>query len=129
MSDSLKEVVTSLKPDKSSLLPCPFCGGEATMFSDDGLFNIYCDNDFCDVRPGIDTCFSEAEAVEAWNTRADRTCHNATHYAGKFKCSECGAILDTEDEEWEPTLWVDGVASYPSYCPNCGCRILEVDDD
>ena len=71
--------------------------------------------------------YETIKAIAIWLLK--KTCVNATHYAGKFKCSECGAIFDTEDEEWEPTLWVDGVASYPSFCPNCGCRILEVDDD
>ena len=116
---------------------CPFCGGEAYIYAPGPIeHHVACKNPSCYAEThGWST---EAEAIEVWNTRVkppckgnycplcgavERTCHNATHYAGKFKCSECGAMFDTEDEEWEPTLWVDGVASYPSFCPNCGAKV------
>lgn len=56
----------------------------------------------------------------------DWTCINVTPYAGKFLCSKCGCTFDTEDEDLiEPRFWVDGVAAYPSYCPNCGRKVVE----
>lgn len=125
----------------TELLPCPFCGSKASLIANDTFQNergewmtrylVVCEGrEKCPINYLAMSWFdTEKKAIAAWNTRTEMTCHNATHYAGEFKCSECGAILDTEDEEWEPTLWVDGVASYPSFCPNCGCRILEVDDD
>lgn len=40
---------------------------------------------------------------------------------GMFECSECGCSIDLEDvASCEPTMWVDGVASVPRFCPNCG---------
>ena len=59
-----------------------------------------------------------------------RECENASRYAGEFKCSECGAAWKTEDMDLvEPTLWIDGVADYPSYCQHCGARVKEGGDE
>ena len=44
----------------------------------------------------------------------------------RFICSECGCRLDLQDDDWEPTMWVDGAAMVPNYCPNCGRRIADV---
>lgn len=65
-----------------------------------------------------------------------RTCHDVSDDPMKFKCSECGCEIDTEveytdnpderNETWsEPTMWVDGHATYPSHCGNCGATIVE----
>lgn len=52
MTDSLNEVQISLKPDEISLLPCPFCGGEAEVYEmqygADGqysVFGVFCVDD------------------------------------------------------------------------------------
>ena len=38
-----------------------------------------------------------------------------------FRCSERGCKLDINDIfENEPTMWKDGVAQVPEYCPKCG---------
>lgn len=55
-----------------------------------------------------------------------------------FKCSKCGCELDIyqthyeynimddyEDSFDEPTMWVDGKSSCPSFCPHCGRKISE----
>lgn len=54
----------------TELLPCPFCGGEAELYSTvpthDGFWSCICRD--C----GASTSFgSEAEAITAWNTRAE----------------------------------------------------------
>lgn len=65
-----------------------------------------------------------------------RVCHDASDEPYKFKCSECSCEIDTEiectdnpderNEVWtEPTMWVDGHATYPSRCPHCGAIIAE----
>lgn len=41
-----------------------------------------------------------------------------------FVCSKCGCTLDIEDAaSCEPTMWVDGVAVCPRFCPNCGRKV------
>ena len=58
----------------SDLKPCPFCGGEAEVMHTGG---IGCSNDTFSivecVRCWAKTAFcdTEAEAVKAWNTRAN----------------------------------------------------------
>lgn len=37
-----------------------------------------------------------------------------------FRCSECGCELDINDAFYEPTMWKDGIAQVPKYCPECG---------
>lgn len=94
----------------TELKPCPFCGGEAEVLTAESmnggyLFGIMCN----DCRSRGDVYNTEAEATEAWNTRAERTCRNIS---GKnwwaFECSECGEMIE------------QGV---PEYCPSCGARV------
>ena len=100
----------------SELLPCPFCGGEATIYPSydtteneiDGWF-IGCEHMKCTGHPETDQFFTKAEAIEAWNTRAERTCYS--ELSDSWECSECG-----------------GVDAYSSaelinYCPNCGRKV------
>ena len=54
--------------DETTLLPCPFCGGEASKRLFYGArYGVYCDE--CDARVG-GLFNTEAEAIAAWNTRA-----------------------------------------------------------
>jgi predicted RNA-binding Zn-ribbon protein involved in translation (DUF1610 family) len=56
------------------------------------------------------------------------TCHDKGNIE-RFICSECGCRLDLQDDDWEATMWLaDGAAMVPRYCPNCGRRVVEVDD-
>ena len=58
-----------------ALLPCPFCGGDAKtdQWNDYGkiIAQICCGNTRCPIGPITDE-LPLAEAVAAWNTRADR---------------------------------------------------------
>lgn len=55
-------------------------------------------------------------------------CWNASKHAGIFRCARCGAEWNTEEGLIEPTLWVDGIGDMPSYCQNCGRRIVWRED-
>ena len=72
---------------------------------------------------------TEEEAISAWNTRAERTCH-AELNAGRnaVVCSECGSsmLLECWEEliDWGGNTLISTFRTFP-YCPNCGARVLE----
>lgn len=87
--------------EKTTLLPCPFCGGEAELYctipTHDSFWYCVCRDCGGSTRYG-----SEAGAISAWNTRAERTC-------------ECG---------WRG--FVDGWGHEPpNYCPGCGGKVVD----
>lgn len=63
------------------LKPCPFCGGEAEVWShhykeeDITLWQVRCKRDFCGEKCYMNDSFvtfgTEEEAIEAWNTRVN----------------------------------------------------------
>jgi len=116
---------------QKDLKPCPFCGGEAIMQpngpQDHGYHGtqILCDNfsvnghtrdNPCPMAPLIGYFSSPESAVDAWNTRAERTCKatyedvDARVYRGKmrFYTCECGNVF---------------VSDQVNYCSGCGCKI------
>lgn len=113
----------------TELLPCPFCGGEARLFHfssaiRDEVWRVVCDKPFC--AQGPDGC-TEAEAIEAWNTRAERTCRIEGRYGNQY-CTRCGEMVGTWDSTSE--LYIDGnMVELWNYCPNCGARVTKSDQD
>lgn len=105
----------------SELLPCPFCGGEAEvqhqtreLYGDVvDWYGVYCKKQFCGYVSGQST---EAEAVAAWNTRAERTCQadyrSGGYGIGGWYCSECGGYMH------------DDMQQDMAYCPNCGAKVI-----
>lgn len=102
----------------SELKPCPFCGGEDNLHTCNTYnhHHVQCSN--CGARGS--RCGTTAEAVEAWNTRHERTCELIKHAARDeesgielvlYECGQCGWIVDPSRNE--------------RYCPNCGARVKE----
>ena len=111
--------------NETTLLPCPFCGGEAEVRRldldaiDDGLqvYGVWCVDDLHAVEHGgwqhghyIDNYATKAEAIAAWNVRAERTCRIVMD-GPLGKCSACG------DECF-------GDAHAARYCPSCGAKVV-----
>lgn len=106
----------------SELKPCPFCGGEAEMLTAESmhggnLYGVMCD--YCAGR--ADVYDTEAEAIAAWNSRAERTCRIEGRYGNQY-CTCCGEMVGTWDSTSE--LYIDGnMVELWNYCPNCGARV------
>ena len=108
------------------LKPCPFCGGEAEV-SEIAWNVIQCTACTCQliVLPIPDGA-TEEYAIEAWNTRAERTCHpfSGIVLGGPecreekvWRCSECEEVLSWDYEGYDPET--DG----PAYCEHCGSKV------
>ena len=110
-----------------TIKPCPFCGGEVEThhvldnYRGQNIWTAGCSNNRCTCKPATGWCKTEAEAVAAWNTRAERTCrmpetsidhgHIESNGVTEWrKCSECG----------------EEILAWPAhYCPNCGAKVVE----
>lgn len=101
----------------SELKSCPFCGGEAELDEYCGRYVVFCKSEKCSWRD------TEAKAIEAWNTRHERTCELIKHAARDeesgielvlYECGQCGWIVDPSRNE--------------RYCPNCGLRVRRDDE-
>lgn len=88
----------------SELKPCPFCGGNGeAVFEIDGTVTVEC------VR-----CGALADGIDAWNTRAVRTCVREKHGvkmdgSPRLRCSLCGYGIG--DKRF-------------NYCPSCGAEVI-----
>ena len=101
------------------LLPCPFCGESYIyIIEHGGLYVVDCDSCEC----GMGYYDSKAEAIEAWNTRYERTTRIVQGTKGtpvgeslvySLTCEACGC----------------GVSARDSYCRSCGARIVKEDTD
>ena len=108
--------------DETTLLSCPFCGGEATVerIGKSGYFYVACNTAYCCDFGKFNT---ESEAIAAWNTRAELgsgTCYMSIvdEYetaSGEeeylCECSECG------NRRWELAC------DLPLFCSKCGKKV------
>lgn len=135
--------------DSQKLLNCPFCGGEAETWShyfeeeDMTLWQVRCKERPYDVEHPCYTADSfisfttEAEAVEAWNTRAavtddkfaiavhdgdvwrkERTCHvkDLGGLPGMIPLLACDFCGEPNYARADGSAW--------NYCPNCGSKVI-----
>lgn len=115
----------------SELKPCPFCGCDdaglarvKTIFDHVTGYLVLCPDCGCTVGFNTDTEFTaftdfstEQEAIDAWNTRAERTCRPIEMICETlpgtdcpaWKCSECGELFE------------EGAR----YCSQCGAKVVE----
>lgn len=110
-----------------NLKPCPFCGGEAVRmdFLDNLPFKSVKGTRYFGCRKCCVVSFNgmtEAEAIEAWNTRAGRTCRNVYDLEKRgcengFECSECGEIVADYESYKVKGTW--------NFCPGCGAKVVE----
>lgn len=104
----------------TDLLPCPFCGGTDIELSHyptydvahPDVYEILCPD--CGGRGGEG--WTEAEAIAAWNTRAERTCRETTIDEFFSGCDSCGYM-------WHFFYGI-GKRERPNYCPNCGAKVV-----
>ena len=125
----------------NELLPCPFCGGEDLEIDHaptydvrhPDVYEVHCVE--CGGRGGEG--WTEAEAIAAWNTRAEmshedllilldelglseRTCKSMTDdNAWCFACSECGKSFPRSK------LHLAHNHGEINYCPNCGAKVVD----
>lgn len=103
----------------AELRSCPFCGGKV-MLCEAGGYWVNCLK--CNTNGAYKD--TEAEAVEAWNTRTERTCEyaikdnmNETEGMGDvwIECSACYCVFDYYADDWLMNM---------HYCPNCGAKVI-----
>lgn len=119
--------------------PCPFCGSEFTQVRYIGwkspcAFDSGYRGECCDCLAITAAYSTEAEAIAAWNTRAERTCRNVceewgkTSFAGagtSFCCSECGAHYVDCECYYAALADADEEHIRTNYCPNCGAKVVD----
>lgn len=104
----------------NELKPCPFCGGTDIRIKRDltcgfETFSMQCM--VCDAPQNYHD--SERGAIDAWNTRAERTCTfepESSGLLGQYKCSSCNDTVHVASLK---------VLKRLHYCPNCGARVVE----
>jgi Lar family restriction alleviation protein len=112
-----------------SLKPCPFCGGKPIIRRGvEGWFYVTCLDPGCSVV--LHTCirYTEKEAVDVWNTRAEsQIAYWIKHEGGRvLECSACGSIYRNSGIS-EVKLKGKKVFDYeePRFCLHCGARMKE----
>lgn len=129
----------------TELKPCPFCGNAPELIKENGGWTIECKHHGwpkgklsptaiagdIDLVSWGDTAKAKEKLIEAWNTRAERTCEIARVETGEPAEHDCDEVL------WHCASCHEEVAIYaynengdtwadkPAFCPNCGAKVVE----
>lgn len=111
-----KDVRSVSTNDCQELRECPFCGGEARTIEVaryGSRWGVRCP--ICGGR----MCFypTESEAIEAWNTRQERTC--------RITSEEYDDLLDVFTTHFSCGHFTIGKVNMYRYCPKCGAKVIE----
>lgn len=104
------------------LKPCPFCGGEDVKeYDSDWGIVVRCSE--CPAIMTESPYLGVLNPVEAWNTRAERTCTFSVYQTGDEHFPTCSACrYEAAREECEDYV---GVVYYEKrFCPNCGAKVV-----
>ena len=118
----------------NTLALCPFCGGEASkrLFYK-GKYRVHCN--VCDAHSG-DVCDTEAEAIAAWNTRADYHGYEqaaieawesikAWNSRAERTCKVTKEFVDIGGERMtDYSCCLNQPGWGHNYCPNCGAKVI-----
>lgn len=113
----------------TDLKPCPFCGAASEIRSGSST-KPYVRCKSCGCRTGSYARGREADAVEAWNTRYERTCSMPPYDSGDnimpdsgggiiYHCSSCYHDLAIFGMNEDGDVW----SAAPKYCPECGAKV------
>ena len=114
----------------NELKPCPFCGEQPKLSKENGSWVIECkhhgwpqglipettiagDIDLCSWG---DTEEAKEQLIEAWNTRAERTCHleRIPYEPGEYEGMRCSVCKTTDLDMGEGP-----------YCSVCGAKVVD----
>ena len=139
------------------LEPCPFCGGEAEIIDEHDEYIAKWGEPFDEWEFGTASYWykavvccvdkggcgaiggwrkTEAEAIKAWNTRAERTCEPKWVLQGKTQtqefwrceCGNCGECFGIEERSSFPFKMTIDEVEIPNYCQNCGVKVVNNDN-
>ena len=81
------------------------------------------------IRPQLPATNTYEDAMSRLADLIDRPTCDDVGDDWTFRCSACGCELDIRDMEvGEPTMWNDGAAKVPNYCPDCGANVVMTSD-